>query len=379
MLARWIPQHFARMLRLLPGQFPGDPREGDSGWQQIVRALAHAGGGDAITAIDATARTFTLADDQTARFPVGFLAECGGSSAIPRAIDGVNDGRYTVTAVALVAGSAVVTVAEAIPSAAPGDLGYLRGDDTAAVVAYGLQQIEEVLFDLRNLLTLRRATGRALEVPGEILGLVRTSTDDEVYRADLYLQAAINHSRGTIEQINAAAQGMAGPAAVILLLEHPLARIFLHVIGYLVPPATRARLRRIKAGGVAMDLIGGDMAVPFVFGYDMDAAGVGADPPGEDPDGEGFGEAYPIVAVLVGGAGAGAFYVANDCTAALVAGDPLTVVGSTNNDGTKTIVTLTYEAGPVRTRIDVAEAVLAVADGQVLDGGDGSGDFCEVW
>src|SRR3990167_831467 len=64
---------------------------------------------DAITAVDAGARQFTVAGDARARYPAGQFVVVADSTG--------NDGRFTVAAVALVGASTVVTVVEAVPDA----------------------------------------------------------------------------------------------------------------------------------------------------------------------------------------------------------------------------------------------------------------------
>ena len=69
------------------------------------------------------------------------------------------------------------------------------------VYAEQVQELEDVLFDMFTNRTLADATGQQLDEIGEIVGITRTSLDDDIYRIFILFKIGSNRSRATMESI----------------------------------------------------------------------------------------------------------------------------------------------------------------------------------
>jgi len=146
------------------------------------------------------------------------------------------------------------------------------------------QDVEDTLWDLSRFRSVSTATGALLDLIGDIVGCSRTSADDDVYRADIYFQIAVNSSSGEPEAMIAVLQRVTralfidytefSPATVILTVNQPLDA---------VPTNIHQRMERVKPGGVALEVRFTSSERPFVFG------GEGTFPP-YFSNGAGFGE-----------------------------------------------------------------------------------------
>jgi hypothetical protein len=138
-----------------------------------------------------------------------------------------------------------------------------------SAVADQCQKIEDTLFDLLRFRGIQNATGAQLDRIGGIVGLSRTGVDDQ-YRSDLYFQIAINTSHSTPEDLIQILQKVTKattidyiesyPAGVVMTINKALAPI---------PSNILIQIRRVKPGGVRLNLTFNDSSIPFIFGQDV--------------------------------------------------------------------------------------------------------------
>lgn len=149
----------------------------------------------------------------------------------------------------------------------PFDFSYFEYSPT-----WGIQELEDVLWDLLTLRHLSSATGKQLDGLGEIVGEPRGSTDDEVYRDGLYLKLLINTSEGTPERIIEIVDRVAGGSFVQYSDRPPAcAHVYVHEISKF---DWLFRIHRAVIGGVRFVLSASEQSDPFVFGRDRDSAGI---------------------------------------------------------------------------------------------------------
>lgn len=174
-------------------------------------------------------------------------------------------------------------------------------------VAQLCQDVENVLYDLIRYRAINLAVGKQLDRIGEIVGLSRTSTDDDAYRSDLYFQIFLNTSGGEPETLISALQRATGAARVDYCEPTP-ARVVLTANETTKPiqPNLLIRMQSLAAAGVKVDVQINNAANSFIFNGDvLDAID---EPPYysciNDPyfSGLGFGELMPDESVEGGGA-----------------------------------------------------------------------------
>lgn len=151
---------------------------------------------------------------------------------------------------------------------------------------YGVQELENVLWELYSLRWLWIATGAQLDGIGDILEEPRAVTSDEDYRDQLYLKILINVSEGEPERLIEAVERVTGGSEVHLI-EKFQATVVLYA-HELVKTQFIYRVPQVTSGGVFTVVTGSEDSTPFVFGKDGDTGGVlwGA----ELDYGEGWGE-----------------------------------------------------------------------------------------
>lgn len=367
-MATRIPRHVVEALRLFPGQFPHSLAE-PSNWVHLIRAIMGdeetiSGARVAVGGVAQSIRQFKLSGDHLYTFPSGSRLKVSGSPA--------NDGIYTVQLASLSAGSTFVTVAEAIPSPA-------AGGNAEPIVTRGAQDVEEQLFVLLTARSLDAAHGAQLDGIGAVLGLLRGSLDDEAYRAMLRVQTGIHSASGAPEEIITVTKALSGVTKVQLNDLQP-ATIELYLHGSPAPPASLAvQLRALAGAGIALYPMSSASTNPFVFGDDVDAAGVPSGL-GDDPDGSGFGEAFVLAGVVPGAGGAGAFQVAGDVSALFPVSSTFQVVGPDVPLGsTFTVAAVSFAAGV--TTINVTGTIgggVTVAN-QLVYGGADAGELVDVF
>lgn len=151
---------------------------------------------------------------------------------------------------------------------------------------WGLQDIEDVLIQLRDNRWLDSATGKQLDGLGELLGLHRVSANDDEYRAALYVQVAINCSQGEPERlIDLVVQITGGNAH---LLEKKPARVKITAMSATATYGL-TRLHKAVSAGVALDVQSTPGNHPFIYGRARDAAGVQTTITKQHPYGLGYG------------------------------------------------------------------------------------------
>ena len=139
-----------------------------------------------------------------------------------------------------------------------------------------LAEVDSALDEVVRQRSIKYAQGEQLTQIGDILAAPRKGvTDDEQYRTELRLQAGINNSEGTPENILDVWRGMTQSERVSLTEVFP-AGILLYAETSVATPADMARIQAMVGAGIALQLSvpGG---IPFTF-----AGGEGA----------GFGSVY---------------------------------------------------------------------------------------
>ena len=164
---------------------------------------------------------------------------------------------------------------------------------------WGLQELENVFFQIRDNRWLDTATGAQLDMLGRVLGLHRTSSDDGEYRAALYVQVDINCSQGEPERLLALLETITQGTIHYHHLQPK--RIVLVANGV---TDTYALDRVVKACGAgdALDIQATTSDTPFIYGRARDAAGVQTTITPQDPHGLGYG--------VCGSPGTGGVYAA---------------------------------------------------------------------
>jgi len=139
----------------------------------------------------------------------------------------------------------------------------------SSVVA-SCQEIENVLFDLLRFRSIALATGVQLDKVGAIVGIGRTSLDDEVYRSDIYFQIYLNKSSGEPEVLISALQRVTGsshidycepsPATVLLFINQAIRPL---------PSDLFAKMKSLTAAGVSLYIEYSNATDIFVFNGDI--------------------------------------------------------------------------------------------------------------
>jgi hypothetical protein len=132
-------------------------------------------------------------------------------------------------------------------------------------IAKQCQEVEDALFDLLRFRSIGTANAAQLDEIGAIVGLARTGGDD-LYRSDLYFQVFLNNSNGEPETIIAAAQRIT-KAMQVLYDEVSPARIIItlrFVLG-IIQNNFPAKMKTLKAGGVALQVQINNYQLPFIF------------------------------------------------------------------------------------------------------------------
>jgi hypothetical protein len=137
-------------------------------------------------------------------------------------------------------------------------------------VAKFCQEIEDVLYDLLRFRCIALASGEQLDRIGEIVGCVRASADDEIYRSDIYFQIFLNLSSGEPETLLSALKRVTEaqhidycepcPATVLLTLNQVIRPL---------PSDIKVKMKSLAAAGVAVDLQYNNSANIFIFNGDI--------------------------------------------------------------------------------------------------------------
>lgn len=152
---------------------------------------------------------------------------------------------------------------------------------------WGVQDLENVFFQIRDNCWLDTSVGEQLDLLGRILGLKRTSTDDEIYRDALLAQIVINTSQGDPETLIRLLYDLTAPNSV----QYVQGEGSFYSITAI--NATRddeiSRFHAASLAGVAHIINVGEEPTPFILGRGVDATGALDSIFDEHPVGEGFG------------------------------------------------------------------------------------------
>jgi len=117
-----------------------------------------------------------------------------------------------------------------------------------------LQGCENSLQDIALFRSIDTANGSTLDGLGSIVGLLRTSSDDDVYRSDIKFQIYLNVSNGEPETIISALTSIVNAESVSYLENYPAGIILNAVVSSIPPSNLRERLEKIVAAGVKLQL-----------------------------------------------------------------------------------------------------------------------------
>jgi hypothetical protein len=161
------------------------------------------------------------------------------------------------------------------------DKPLLHGFITAFTTS--MQEVENILFDLTRFMSIETANGAQLDGIGDILGLPRTSGDDDIYRDDLIFQIFLNTSNGEPETLIQALDRLVKANRIDYAEQYPASAILIiNEAAAPIPSNLSQRMNAIAPSGVQIFTYLNNSATPFIFD------GEGIFPPAYT--GEGFGE-----------------------------------------------------------------------------------------
>lgn len=140
-----------------------------------------------------------------------------------------------------------------------------------------LQELEDVLWDIRLRRAIENAEGQQLDVLGAIVGQLREGRTDAVYRIWIRARMRINTGSGTPEDIlQVFAAITQGSVQLVLEEQFPAALVIKVGSESIVDPAELASLLRLaKAAGVGAVLESASSADTTSFAFDPNGAGFG--------------------------------------------------------------------------------------------------------
>ena len=134
------------------------------------------------------------------------------------------------------------------------------------------QELENVAADMRDQFTLANARNAMLALLGALVGRAAVYANDDRYRAAIYVQIAINTSKGTAPEIISICKAHTGAEIVYYARRPPcVARVFAYK---LTSWNDLALLHKAVIGGERLVLTGTTEDTPFCFGLDVDASEV---------------------------------------------------------------------------------------------------------
>jgi len=166
---------------------------------------------------------------------------------------------------------------------------------------WGIQELENVLYQLITEMWLDDADGAQLDVLGVILGRSRLEASDDEYSDRLRLQIVINTSKGLPETLIAIVDTLTGASVGVHYFPKQPARLCLAAIGATQYVALD-KVHKAAAGGVAVNVQATSAVNPFIYGRARDASGTQTTLTQQHPLG-GLGYGVP-------GAGSGGHYAA---------------------------------------------------------------------
>lgn len=146
-----------------------------------------------------------------------------------------------------------------------------------------LQDIEDCVWDLYILRSLQTAFGAQLDGLGQIVGISRMGFSDPVYRLFIYIQIAINNSKGTPDQVIAIMKLITGATNVLYIPYYPAAlglQVNVDLDAYLASlglsnSAFLALIQQIIPAGVALYYITWYNGPFHAFGFESDPDALG--------------------------------------------------------------------------------------------------------
>lgn len=106
-----------------------------------------------------------------------------------------------------------------------------------------VQELENALWDLREMRTLSTATGIYLDEIGAIVGQPRNGMDDDTYRVWISARVLVNRSSGTTEQVIGFVKKLVGESVEVWLDEQYPAAFAIQVGG--IDPAKGVEIARL--------------------------------------------------------------------------------------------------------------------------------------
>jgi len=142
------------------------------------------------------------------------------------------------------------------------------------------QELEYVFGDLYTLRRLDTATAAQLDGLGDIVGLNRVSSDDDVYRDAIRFKIGINFSNGEPESLLSLAQVLTESSEVSIVESYP-AGVIITVNGLNITSNTVRQIEQSAPAGVQIILNSVSTEPQFAVAPDLGDI---------DPDAEGFSE-----------------------------------------------------------------------------------------
>lgn len=125
-----------------------------------------------------------------------------------------------------------------------------------------LQIAEDTLNDMYIFTYIETAFGKQLDEIGDIVGIDRTSIDDDVYRSDIIFQIYINTSNGEPETLISVYRDIIDAVSVSYSEIHPAGVILNAISTQIPPPDIQTKMESISPSGVKLyltySLIGDD-------------------------------------------------------------------------------------------------------------------------
>jgi len=153
-------------------------------------------------------------------------------------------------------------------------------------ITWGIQDLENVLFAVRDSRWMDTAIEAQLDELGALLGLHRTSADDAEYRAALYVQIEINCSQGEPERLIALVATITGGVAHYF---HKKPKRIKITASSTITTYALDRVVKACGAGDALDIQATSGDHPFIYGRARDAAGVQTTITQKHPYGLGYG------------------------------------------------------------------------------------------
>lgn len=265
-----IEDHAERAVALLPAQ-----HERES-WRKLARALLGLRGswadGVILWAVRTSKGTIVLPQSELATyFGGGGAATIIGGANVPFAlgdrtlrVSTISAPAFVVTPETVDAAVEAQTVRSILHDNFPVQVSA-EVEPALAGAPWGLQELEEVFFQLTGLRRLSVAAGAQLDALGDLLRHPRDGRNDGLYRRGLQLARRANATKATIPEVIDAAAEQFG-VVFVQVLEGIEAYFSTYLHGTALDAPRRRLLRGMHAAGVGHDVISSGGELPFVLG-----------------------------------------------------------------------------------------------------------------